>query len=152
MAVRTAYAPVAGAVLTAANLAKLPGGWIGYAETTTPQAGIGAATDLTSLTVTPTIGTGRRIRISAQVAFTVAASATTYLRIADSVGTVFQTSRLTLAGAGSVGFLVATAVLTPSPGAVTYKLTLQCVGSTASVDSAAGLPSFILVEDVGATP
>jgi hypothetical protein len=40
VAVRTAYAPVAATVLTAANLAKLPGGWIGYNEVTANQTTI----------------------------------------------------------------------------------------------------------------
>ena len=58
MAVRTAYAPVASTVLTAANLAKLPGGWIGDAQVTANQTGITTATDLTGLTVAVTAGTG----------------------------------------------------------------------------------------------
>ena len=61
MAVRTAYDAVAGSTLTAANLDRYPGGWIGYAEATTGQTGISGAADLTSLSVTVTVGTSRRI-------------------------------------------------------------------------------------------
>ena len=49
MAVRTAYAPVAASVLTAANLAKVAGGWIGYNEVTANQGSISTTVDLTSL-------------------------------------------------------------------------------------------------------
>ena len=69
MPVRTAYAgaAVAGEVLSAANVNRISGGWIGYNEVTANQTPITTEVDLTGLSVAVTVGTARRIRISVHV-------------------------------------------------------------------------------------
>ena len=151
MAVRAAYDPTAGEVLTAVNLEKLAGGWIGYADTATSQGPITAEADLTSLTVTVTVGTGRRIRITG---YTWLSS-----NVADDVAAVYIKEGTTYLGRGQVTCALASAgntatgqaVITPTAGAHTYKL--ACArptgsGNVTSNASPSDLP-FILVEDIG---
>lgn len=154
MPVRTAYAPVAGAVLTATNLAKLPGGWIGYAEQTAVQTSITTLGDLTNLTVAVTVGTGRRIRISGFVSL--AQSTTAGLAEVDIYEGATQLQRAytpiqTTAGQ-NFAILMPQVVLTPTSGAHTYNLKVATSAGSAVTNSSATTPSFILVEDIGATP
>lgn len=151
MPVRTAYAgaAVSGEVLTAANVNKLPGGWIGYNQVTANQAGVGiTATDLTGLTVTVTVGSSRRIRVSASVGIQQRTSAAL-----PEVNIYEGASRLqrfpVSVAAEQYEILNPSVVLTPTAGSHTYNLKL--VTSTATVDMLAGAdwPAFILVEDLG---
>lgn len=155
MATRTAYAPVAGSVLTAANLAKMSPGWIGYAEVTAGQTPIAAAVDLTGLTVTVTVGTGRRIKITGQVFFssTVTNDIAGLLILDGATQLNGSQVQLGLTGVGAVT-AVASAVVTPTSGSHTYKL--QAVRSSGtgvvSTSASSAIPAFILVEDIGSTP
>lgn len=149
MAVRTAYAPTAGEVLTAANLAKVAGGWIGYAEATAAQTGIAAAnTDLTSLSVAVTVGNARRIKVSWFVVVTqVTSAAGSSLRAAEGA-TQLNLSSLALAATES-GTHTGAVILTPTSGAHTYKLTLATGAGTINTIASATIPCWILVEDIG---
>jgi hypothetical protein len=151
VAVRTAYAPVAATVLTAANLAKLPGGWIGYVETSTPQSSITANVDLTSLTLTVTVGTSRRIRITGYVP--VSQSSATGLGEVDiyESGTLLARDYTRLDSTASLQFAVLkpVIVLTPSSGSHTYKLTASVSAGTMSTNPAATNPCHFTVEDIG---
>jgi hypothetical protein len=126
-------------------------GTLGYAQVTANQGGFSAETDLTSLAVTVTVGSGRRIRISfcglteRTVAdgvnrFAIKEGATT-LQLVDEVPTP---ASITKTATGSV-------ILTPTAGSHTYKLTLQRVTGTGTVQLTANatFPFYILVEDIG---
>jgi len=153
MAVRTAYDPVAGEVLTAVNLEKLAGGWIGYNEVTANQASITTEVDLTNLTVAVTVGTGRRIRITSEVSITgTVANDVGTLNIKE--GATFIQVRDVIVPIASNAVLVASIVLTPTAGSHTYKLSAQRSAGTGTLTVTAGAtrPAFIYVEDVGSTP
>ena len=152
MAVRTAYDPTAGEVLTATNLERLAGGWIGYAEVTANQSGIGSTvTDLTGLSVAVTVGPSRRIRISARVLVTGTVADTVAALLIREGGTTLTQGRCHIIGSTSANGLTSEVVLTPSTGAHTYKLSAQwAAGSgTITIEAAAGYPAFVLVEDIG---
>ena len=153
MPVRTGYAgaAVAGEVLTAANVNKLPGGWIGYNEVTANQATITTVVDLTSLTVTVTVGASRRIRVSSQCPFfSSVAGDYVSLQIVEGA-TVLQDLSEAMSSALSGHRLAAIVVLTPTTGSHTYKLRASRASGTGSVTMAAAAtsPAFILVEDMG---
>lgn len=157
MAVRTGYVgtQVAGDVLTAANFTKVPGGWLGHAETTTPQTSIGtSAVDLTGLTVTVTVGASRRIKITAGCNFENNAAGANYASLAINEGaTILNDVLVNMAAAGTAqefaGAYVAV-VLTPSTGAHTYKLQAFFNNGAANATTASATRKpFILVEDIG---
>jgi hypothetical protein len=151
MPVRTPYAgaAVAGEVLTAANVNKIPGGWIGYAEVTTSQGPFGAATDLTGLSIAITAGTNRRLRISCHVLLSSSvAGDIARLDIMEGATTLNLAHGYMTTSAASV---CVTAVITPTSGAHTYKLQAQRAagGGGISTFASASAPNFILVEDIG---
>lgn len=149
MPVRTAYAPVAASVLTAANLAKLPGGWIGYAEATSNQTGISAEVDVTSLTVTVTVGTSRRIRITTEVSATSTVGGdVVVVRIRE--GAAELQSRRSAISSGDEP-ITASVVLTPTSGSHTYKTAIGRNSGTGTLNTVATAtsPVYILVEDIG---
>lgn len=152
MAVRTAYVPVSGTAITAANHIKFPGGWIGYNEVTANQTGITATTDLTTLTVAVTVGASRRIRISGEIGHERSVNdGVTRLSINEGATTLtFADAAVRAAAEGSVR-IFCSCVLTPSTGAHTYKLTLARANGTGTVSLTASAtnPAFILVEDLG---
>lgn len=154
MATRTAYAPVAGSVLTAANLAKLPGGWIGYIEVTASQTGITTGSDLTSLTLTVTVGTGRRIRVSGlgQMLSTAGSPAfTPFIQILEGA-TILQPAVSSQTALGTTVSLAPSVILTPTSGSHTYKLQAGANSGTWTMAASSTAPAYILVEDLGATP
>lgn len=156
MAVRTAYAGTASAgdVYTAANHAKMPGGWIGYAEVTANQNGITSITDLTSLSVAVTVGSSRRIGITGWCLASNGASGTGdsgSLSIRESSTTLART-QIYYGAASIVATHVARVVLTPSSGAHTYKLSFERAAGTGDdfdIEASSTYPAFILVEDLG---
>lgn len=127
------------------------GGTLGYAQTTVDQSGISALVDLTNLSVAVTVGTGRRIKITGQARVNNDGTAGTVLAYIREGATV-----LNLFAANSIianGFTLTRgdAILTPSAGAHTYKLSMEKAGAgTFVVDVDATFPAFILVEDIGA--
>jgi hypothetical protein len=150
MAVRTSYAgtALAGDVYTAANHARMPGGWIGDAKVTAPQAGITGETDLTGLSVAVTVGTNRRIKISAAVSVARGAGGDAALYVKE--GSTYLQAAEILSSAADVGPVSTFVTLTPSAGAHTYKLTLSSLGGAAvTLNAAAAQPAMLLVEDIG---
>lgn len=126
-------------------------GVLGYAQVTANQAGITASADLTGLSLTALVTSGRRIRITGYAAridgtssgdlfsLMIVEGATVLNEAGVVVGTPF--------GDGASAF----AVLTPTAGSHTYKLQLgraSGAGSGALIASA-NRPAFILVEDIG---
>lgn len=152
MPVRTAYVgtEAVGDVLTKANFDKLPGGWIGYAESSSTQTGITTEVDVTGCSVTVTVNANRRIRITGRVN-TGASSVNdvnVYILIKEStteVGRIAGMHSLT----GRELTLYGSCVLTPTPGAHTYKLTIQATGGSVATQNITNALNFILVEDLG---
>lgn len=127
-----------------------PRGVLGYAQATSNQSGIGTSdTDLTSLSVAVTVGSGRRIRVTVFTSISMqTAGARATVRIKEGA--------TTLAGASedisvnNFAPMYATAILTPSSGAHTYKATaVVTAGATITSNASATEPVFILVEDIG---
>lgn len=153
MAVRTAYAgaAVSGEVLTAANVNRLPGGWIGYNEVTANQTGITAEVDLTGITVSPTVGSSRRIRVTVELslASSVANDVAT-LNIKEGA-TYLQVREVHLPVGGATAMITASVVLTPTSGAHAYKASLARAAGTGTINTAASAarPAFIVVDDLG---
>lgn len=151
MPVRTPYAgaAVAGEVLTAANVNKIPGGWIGYSETTTATTGFGAATDLTGLSITVTAGTNRRLLITCHVLISSSvAGDIARLDIMEGATTLNLAHGYMTTSASSISVA---AVITPTAGSHTYKLNAQRAagGGALSTFASTSAPNFILVEDIG---
>jgi hypothetical protein len=123
----------------------------GYAQVTANQASITTEADLTGLTVTVTVNSGERIRITADVM--VQGSVVNdfaYLRIKEST-TVLQIRSLHISHTSDVMTLHASVVLTPSAGSHTYKLSLARAAGTGSLTLGAGatFPAYIMVEGIG---
>lgn len=156
MVTRVAFpgAVAVGSTHDAADDNKMPGGWIGYNEVSANQSSITSEVDLTGLSVTVTVNTSRRIKITGflpAVLSDVVANRVR-LRIKEST-TTLQTAEIVTQTfvATSAGSLEAVVVLTPSAGSHTYKLSLQRdqgSGNVTMVASSTQLAS-ILVEDVG---
>lgn len=153
MPVRTAYVgtQVPGDVLTAANFTKVPGGWLGYAEVTADQTAITTIVDLTGLSVAVTAGADRRLKITGSchaASPTAADEVDLYIREGS---TTLQQRVLTVGTAGRIYALHAIAIVTPTAGAHTYKLSMARTAGAGSAFMGAGAlyPAFILVEDIG---
>jgi hypothetical protein len=122
----------------------------GYAQVIANQTGITTISDLTNLTVTVTVGAGRRIRITAyvRVGQNTSLGAPNVLYIREGAVTL-ATSTVHVA-AGQYYQHHAVVVLQPSAAAHTYKLSLSTTaGTTDLISGGSADPSFILVEDVG---
>lgn len=153
MAVRTAYDAVLGTALTAANLDRYPGGWIGYAESNAVQSLISSVQDLTSLSVTVTVGTARRIRVTAEVGFNCSnAGAVAGLQIVNGAGTICQQRNVHIPYTTSPAVCTALYVVSSPPsGANTWKLRagLALGSGTIATDGSSTSPAMIVVEDIG---
>lgn len=126
---------------------------LGYAQVTADQTGITAETDLTGLSVTVSVGSGRRIRATASVLITGTVASDEFIVNIKEGATVLQRAAYdSLSGAGSSRptSIERSVSLTPSSGSHTYKLSLLRNQGTGSLTSAAGVtyPGFILVEDI----
>jgi hypothetical protein len=144
----------AGDVHTAAEYNLLPRGVVGYASVTSNQTPITTIADLTSLTVTWTAVAARRYRITGQ---TLPQSTVTN----DSVGLSITTSGNTVVARQDTGDMLANVprgltcqvVVVPGAGSTTYKLRMERQSGTGDVtnNATSTIPSFILVEDIGAS-
>ena len=123
-------------------------GTLAYAEVFADQTGITAATDLTGLSVTVTVGTGRRIRVSA-VARASNTGANSNLLYIKEDETTKQTASY-VASTATESFPDAWVVLNPSAGSHTYKLTGDVGAGTMTLRASSTAPAQLLVEDIGA--
>jgi hypothetical protein len=154
MTVRTAYPGTAsaGALLHAADVKKLPGGWIGEASAVANQTGITTETALTGLSVTVTVAASRLLRVTGhgRASRTVADGLMLGTIKEDGVAVGrwlhHQPSAATEMGTGH-GFVLRR----PAAGAHTYALFLERFSGTGTVatDAAASAPAYITVEDLG---
>lgn len=147
----SAGAKVGNPVTAAMLLAMMPLGTLGYAQAVANQGGITAQVDLTSLTVTVTVGTGRRIRLEGLGLITSSVAGDTanlYIMEGATQLGVFQVNLPTTL----TGFtLHGSVILTPSAGAHTYKLQLSRGAGTGTLvlNAAATQIAYILCEDIG---
>lgn len=152
MATRTGYVGTesVGDILTVANFNKLPGGLIGYANVTSTQSTITSAVDLTSFTLTVTVGTSRIIRVAWHVPVQQGTNndgfIVTLLESSTQLGSGAQTMTSNAVGVTIDGYVI----LSPSAGSHTYKLQgAQLVGGTCATTCSATNPGSLIVEDLG---
>ena len=134
---------------TPAQANSAPSSTLGSAQVITAQAGITTVADLTGLAVTVTVPAGRMIRISGYVyQFARTAGTVTYAELNIQEGaTVLETK--TVGINNNYGGADVVAILSPSAGTHTYKLTANTDG-TVSMQASALRPAYILVEDITA--
>lgn len=151
MAVRTPWNPEPGDVMTEARMDGFPRGWLGYAEVTANQGPITNEADLTGLSVTVTMDADRRIRITGGGTITTASGADPVGRIYAGGSAVGRWGQALDSGTGVEGmYMQGAAVITPSSGSLTCKLTLEDTSDLGvTLAAASGSPAFILVEDIG---
>lgn len=154
MPVRTAYAgtAIAGDVYTAANHARMPGGWIGYNQVVADQLGITTEVTLTGLSVTVTVNANRRIRITGSATIvTATANASAIGSIRRGGVELGRWATTPIVATDEFFRAEASVVVTPAAGANTYDMNLARLSSSGSVgiSASATAPSFILVEDLG---
>lgn len=125
-------------------------GTLDYAAVTADQGSITTYTDLTSLTVTVTPGTSRRIRVSGYVKLQ-CNTAGTSVRVAIAESSSVQDAIDTIDVANLQQTFTPSVILTPSAGAHTYKLACGFEsGSGTIITKATSIrPNYILVEDIG---
>jgi len=122
----------------------------GYAQVTANQTTITALVDLSGLTVTVTVGSGRRIRITGYVLLSTTVSGDTFSVAIREGSTTLQVAQLTTTSTAQAQTLHPAVVLTPSAGPHTYKLSASRVGTgTVTSNAGATFPAFILAEDIG---
>lgn len=129
----------------------LPGGTLGYAQVIASQVGITAAVDLTGLTVTVTVGAGRRIRITGfGLIYGSVVDAIPGVQIFEGATALTIVGRHIVTTANTTTTFTGSVVLTPSTGVHTYKLVMSNAGGgNVSLDASSTYPAFILVEDIG---
>lgn len=160
---RTAYAGTAadGDVYTAANHARMPGGWIGY-ELKTADQDVNSGSDVEVLSRAVTVGPNRLIRVAffapAVRLFNLAGGAATLVAFVKIKADGVQIARGELRGpttstaADALVVPVAIAVLaTPTAGAHTYSVSISTTAADkrASVLAGTSAPATLLVEDLG---
>lgn len=150
MATRTPHTGVALEVFTAANLAKYPKGWLGYASRTSTQSGIGtSATDLTGLTVTVEVADSRIIKISGYIQANPVAEATVTCTIVEDGTTIGRIGKGSPVNAVQISLSGFTISASPTAGSHTYKLQGLSNTSTWDMEATSTAPAWILVEDLG---
>lgn len=127
-----------------------PAGVLGYAEITTSQATISTEVDIAGLTVTVTVGSGRRLRISSLTElFGTFAGDQSQVNVYED-GVQVQAVIMRHAATGRLDH-PASVIRKPTAGVHTYKLTAQRASGTGTftVSGATTEPAYILVEDIG---
>lgn len=131
--------------------ATVPWGWLGWAQMNGNLSGVTSETDMTGLSVTVTVGTNRLIRVTG--------TGFTTLSAADG-GWAWGLIRMDGTQIGTWAFSdrpfsdpqERSVILTPTPGAHTFKMTLQKFsGTTATAGTSHGAddPGFLVIEDLG---
>jgi hypothetical protein len=125
-------------------------GQLDHAQVTANQNGISTATDLTGLSVTVTVGSGRRVKITGHGVLTQRTGAGLAVLIVREVSgaTLGQLGSHTLQ-TNENHLVDGSVVITPSAGAHTYNLSLSTSANTVDWGASSTAPAFILVEDIG---
>jgi hypothetical protein len=131
--------------------ARMPWGWVGYAQATADQTGIVGSATISGISVTFTAVAGRRYQATANVHLLAnIAGVNTALDIVDGAtglgrwqGMLSNLSATTLVAIWS-GTLTA--------GAHTFNVTAAFGSGTNTSKAAPGAPAFLLIEDIGPSP
>jgi hypothetical protein len=132
----------------------MPGGVLGKASVTATQGTFTAETDITGLAVTVTVGSGRSIVVTAQMAANSSvANDSVEIRLYEDATQIAAAQFIVLTSAtAQVAKEVACPVRSPTAGVHTYKATMRRVVGTGNITmyaDAVGSPAWIKVEDVG---
>jgi hypothetical protein len=144
----------AGGLATSTFANSLPGGWIGFVERTTDLTGVvGSAVTVASVTVT--VNTSRRIKISGNICTWISTVNGDRIQVAIVEGiTQLQVGRsqVQLAGIATENPVFLQCIETPTAGTHTYALTVVRNGGTGSITVSgdnSNQSTYIMVEDVG---
>lgn len=147
---------VAGGVLHASDIDKLPGGWLDYVEiTTATTAAATGSVDFTSagLTITPTVNASRKIKVTGFARFGSDHAGDDFqLGIFESTTHLSNNSTNAATTVTNANYGIQTEViLTPSTGAHTYFLRGGLYNGTGHGTLLAGATStaWLLCEDIG---
>jgi hypothetical protein len=141
----------AGAVLTAAQMNRLPWGVMGYEDLTANQTiNSSSLMDVTSLSVVFTANSTRIYRTSVIIPVITQNTSTEFnvLAIANSSGTSLAQSNFR-AEATNQFQLIATYIESGITGSTTRKARMSVSANTSTINSSATIPAFIVVEDIG---
>jgi hypothetical protein len=130
------------------------GGWIGYLPRTSDQGGITTEAAISGVTVTVTVNTSRRLKVTGYTSGMTGTNVDTVGQLTvkqDGVAIAYARVPTWAASLSYNPPAVAIAIVTPSAGSHTYALFAQRVVGTGSVTVAADTDraTFILVEDLG---
>jgi hypothetical protein len=139
----------AGAVLTAAQMNRLPWGVVGVASKTASQTGITAATDVTGLSVTWTADSSRIYMISLHALLLKETNnGLVWLRVTNASnvqsGSFLQTIPATEYAQGNL-----TIYETGLSGSQTRKVRAEASAASVTVDCASDTPAILIVQDIG---
>jgi hypothetical protein len=152
VATRQAYDASSGTVLTAANLDKHAGGWIGYVEVTAGQTGITSEADITSLTLTVTANASRYHKVSWQCEVDVSNLDTVpVVKVTDASNNAKGQTTMAFPIINVGHTFAGSVVETGWSGSTTRKLrAVRALGTgTVDINAAATSPAFLLIEDIG---
>jgi len=141
---------VAGNVLTAAQMNRLPWGVMGYASATANQTGITTQTDLTSLSVTFTANSTRIYRTTLYIRYLEQLTATGFAQLFITDGSNVEKQRAVWridAAYGVQGIL--TVIETGLSGSVTRKGRGATDAGSMTIQAGSTGPAQIFVEDIG---
>lgn len=127
--------------------------FLGYAQTVVGQSGVTAVVDVVSCSVTVSVAAGRRLKITGQGSVHTTVANDSYIgRIKEGVNELGLWYSASLANVARRMHQAGFAIITPTAGSHTYKLTIERGIGTGSgtVFASASEPTFILVEDIGA--
>jgi hypothetical protein len=127
----------------------VPAGTLGYAAVTASQTGITTITDLTGLSVTVTVVSGRRIEVRGYVR--VAQNTSNGLNtLSIREGTTVLAQANESITAGSYHQYNMSVILQPTAGVHTYTLSLATTAGTTDLTSSGSTdPAYVVAEDIG---
>jgi hypothetical protein len=130
--------------------AAVPAGTLGYAQVTASQTGISTVVDLTGLTITVTVSSGRRIKVTGQCRM-IQNTSTAFATFAIQEGATILNEAIWVGGPtiDSMITVPVMAILQPTAGVHTYKLTLATSAGTVDLTASTVQPAFIMAEDIG---
>lgn len=137
--------------LSAAEYNDAAGGWIGYvAITSSAHTSVTTDVDITGLAVTVTVGTSRRIRVSGHVRVSCSSDVGgTTISLWEGATLLDKSDNYATVADGRT-HCDPIAVLTPTAGSHTYKLSIaNAFAGNSAVRADPTFPCFLMVEDVG---
>lgn len=151
MSTRTAKEFVALETITAANLNRAAGGWLGYAANSSDQTSISTTNvDVNNVTVTVTVGTGRLLLVLVTATVTALANSSSYNgTIVEDSTTIGRWARTNGTAVNDIMQCSGFAITTPSAGTHTYKAVVSATAGSIEVSGTAPAQAKIVVIDLG---